>query len=170
MWSTHAQFRVFFFFFFIIPFYFYNILSLFHLYHILSHICDEFNLYISCILIMSEFCQYWFKTKKGTITIIYRWHSPYNTHVNVWKRWTNQQSFLFFGKSPLKEKTGSNIKNKVQFACTTRTTMHGNKQCQGGSKLVLSHPVIVQVSILGHHSLDINHSQGYSPIRYGMVF
>ena len=72
--STHAQFRVFFFFFFIIPFYFYNILSLFHLYHILSHICDEFNFYISCILIMSEFCQYWFKTKKGTITIIYRWH------------------------------------------------------------------------------------------------
>ena len=54
-------------------------------YDILSHICDEFNFFISYILIRNNFCQYWFIKKKGTITIIYRWHGPHNFHANVWK-------------------------------------------------------------------------------------
>ena len=37
------------------------------------------------------------------------------------------------------------------------------------AKLVVLLPVVVQVSILGHHDLDIDHSQGHSPIRYGMA-
>ena len=51
--------------FFIYFLFFYNVLYLFHLYHILSHICDEFNFYVSYILIRSDFCQYWFLKKKG---------------------------------------------------------------------------------------------------------
>ena len=54
--QSHAHFFLFLF----IYFYFYNVLYLFHLYHILSHICDEFNFYVSYILIRSDFCQYWF--------------------------------------------------------------------------------------------------------------
>ena len=51
-------------FFLFIYFYFYNVLYLFHLYYILSHICDEFNFYVSYILIRSDFCQYWFLKKR----------------------------------------------------------------------------------------------------------
>ena len=59
--QSHAHFFLFLF----IYFYFYNFLYLFHLYYILSHICDEFNFYVSYILIRSDFCQYWFLKKKG---------------------------------------------------------------------------------------------------------
>ena len=65
--------------------------------------------------------------------------------MQMFEKMDKPAKLLFFDKSSSEEKPSSNIKNKVQFACddddeyvskgssTPRTTIHGNKQCRGGS-------------------------------------
>ena len=73
---------------------------------------------------------------------------------------------LFFDKSRSQEKTSSNIKNKVQFACDDDeciSTVLLALQCMSTNgvrvdlttKLVVSLPVVVQVSIVVHLRLHV---------------
>ena len=87
--------------------------------------------------------------------------------MQMFEKKSKQAKLLFFEKSPSQEKIGSNIKNKVQFACDDDDECVSSVllalQCMSTNsvrvdlttKLVVSLPVVVQVSIVVHLRLHV---------------
>ena len=87
--------------------------------------------------------------------------------MQMFEKTSKQAKLLFFEKSPSQEKIGSNIKNKVQFACDDDdegvSSVLLALQCMSTNsvrvdlttKLVVSLPVVVQVSIVVHLRLHV---------------
>ena len=86
--------------------------------------------------------------------------------MQMFEKTSKPAKLLFFEKSPSQEKIGSNIKNKVQFACDDDECVSSvllALQCMSTNsvrvdlttKLVVSLPVVVQVSIVVHLRLHV---------------
>ena len=127
------------------------------------------------------------KKKKQRPSLLYTDDIVTTIFKQMFEKMDKPAKLLFFDKSSSEEKPSTNIKNKVQFAYVMMMMMMMSTYPKGAvllslqymatnnvrvdltAKLVVLLPVVVQVSILGHHDLDIDHSQGHSPIRYGMA-
>ena len=129
------------------------------------------------------------KKKKQRPSLLYTDDIVPTIFKQMFEKMDKPAKLLFFDKSSSEEKPRTNIKNKVQFAYVMMMMMMmmmstypkgavllslqymatNNVRVDLTAKLVVLLPVVVQVSILGHHDLDIDHSQGHSPIRYGMA-
>ena len=125
------------------------------------------------------------KKKKQRPSLLYTDDIVPTIFKQMFEKMDKPAKLLFFDKSSSEEKPSTNIKNKVQFAYVMMMMMStypkgavlpslqymatNNVGVDLTAKLVVLLPVVVQVSILGHHDLDIDHSQGHSPIRYGMA-
>ena len=90
--------------------------------------------------------------------------------MQMFEKTSKQAKLLFFEKSPSQEKIGSNIKNKVQFACdddddddecvsavlvALQCVSTNSVRVDLTTKLVVSLPVVVQVSIVVHLRLHV---------------
>ena len=97
-------------------FLFFNVLYLFHLYYILSHICDEFNFYIYIIYFNYEWLLSILIQNKMRPSLLYTGDIVPTIFMQMFKRWVNQQSFYSL--------TSPAHRRKLVLTSRTKSNLH----------------------------------------------